>query len=83
MLHFIAFINSFLERTKIYLNSNATCFLLGMLQLRLDSVWLKMMVYLHAAFSHRQWDEPKFTEWDILPGQGMYGVQYLLKKLKC
>lgn len=38
MLHFIAFINSFLERTKIYLNSNATCFLLGMLQLRLDSV---------------------------------------------
>lgn len=38
MLHFIASINSFLERTKIYLNSNAAYLILGMLQLRLDSV---------------------------------------------
>lgn len=38
MLHFIASINSFLERTKIYLNSNVTYLFLGMLQLRLDLV---------------------------------------------
>lgn len=38
MLHFIASINSFFERTKVYLNFNATHLVLGMLQLRLNSI---------------------------------------------
>lgn len=74
MLHFIASTNSFggffFERTKVYLNFNATYLLLGMLQLRLDSMWLQMMIFLHLMFSCRLWQDPEVPEWGI-PGQGM------------